>query len=226
MILQNSQLVWSNLGPLEARSCFHMFTRMADSRIQTFKNSISATVEEAVPCLFDADLIPLYLGDKRVRHKALVFKHKLTRAYLIMKDTGTQNTLFAKNSADRTNLESLILRELDDFQGHFKPKENSLIPRQFTYLYFNNTNRAIQHYKDYLQLNSLDEYLLELKRVLRKNTSECFFKTSSDQWIAGNKVLDREIYYMATRKDLSLAEMDDEIKKIKMNHFSKIFAGV
>jgi len=53
--------------------------------------------------------------------------------------------------------------------------------------------------------------------------NEICIKTATDYWIVGRRSEQREFYVIISKKDATLIDIHEEVKKLSSTHFANIF---
>jgi hypothetical protein len=65
--------------------------------------------------------------------------------------------------------------------------------------------------------------LNDVRQRLQQGSDEFFVKTNSDYWISGKRSNGRELYTIQTKRDATLAEADEEVRRLCNTVFSDVF---
>lgn len=176
---------------------------------------------------FSRETKDLVLGDKGVQpipqvyvadncYSALVFKYRdLVFIGLLKPDT-------VSSMDDIKNLELLLKPTVSRLDSSFHSQE---VTAKFQYIYYNQLNHALITSKTLP--SDIDQVLFEVQHIHEQSemeTNEVFIKPSvGDRWVVGKFNAERQLYVVFDKKDASLLDAEDEVKRVRKEYFHHIF---
>ncbi|CAO3680466.1 unnamed protein product [Rhizopus stolonifer] len=183
-----------------------------------------------------ADLVRVYLGDKLIEYYLIIYKHKSNLLWHFLlpateesEDAITNPTFYSDLQKHMTekNLEQLTNSLMEDIETM---KEKSFnLGKHYTCFFYDNTTLNIKSTMSSLKkpFPITHEMLLQLLEIKDdfERSPEVFTRSTSNYWIAGHRVYANkpnnqdytEMYLIASKKDTSLAEVEETLGKMTSN---------
>jgi len=242
-MIYKDHLVWSSLDQDDIRVLYKLHTAHTSQDISDFQPILNICERFRNPQIRfvtgpenPADesspmhLQPVYIGPNAERYQLVIYHlGNLALFFLVKQEEALDRNWYLLVDTD-------IKRHLDDAHlgqailDSFARKE--VFDEQFKYIYFNRMNLALK--------TSLVHKGSDITPVIMKMLSamheqfihptdgicEVLLKTVNDIWIVGRCTEEREFYLIFDKnkdKDVTLVEINEQVKSLSMRYFQSIF---
>jgi len=244
-VLFKDHLVWSGLDQDDIRVLYKLYTAHTCQATSDFQPMLDITERFRNPQIrfvtgpenpADSDspmhLLPVYIGPNAQRHQLVLYHTGNIAIFFLLKDD--------KEKPLEHNwyglLDNDVFRHLQDARlgqtiaDSYARKEQ--FDDQYKYIYFNRMNLALKTSLTH-KGSDVPPVVMKVLSAMHEQfvhptdaISEVLVKTVNDIWIVGRCTEEREFYLIFDKskdKDVTLVEINEQVKHLSMMYFQSIF---